>query len=389
MSTIEIHGECDPHFSRVRDAFRENFATRGDLGACVAVSIAGRMVVDLWGGFADKARTRPWAKDTIANVFSTTKGLTAILAHRLVDRGVLDLDAPVSRYWPEFAQAGKEDVLVRWLLSHRAGLPAIRAPLPAAAMFEWSTMTSALAAEEPWWIPGTKHAYHALTFGWLVGETMRRASGKTVSTLLREEIAGPLGADVHIGLDAKDDARVADIRNAPPPQPGEPSLAARILSDTTSMAARAFANPPAMIIGGTVNSRAFRAAELPAVNGHTNARALARIYGAARSLLSRDALARAAHEESSGDDEVLGVPTRFSTGFMLANEGMRMGARAFGHIGAGGSVAFGDDDAELGFGYVMNKSGSHLAMDPRAQALADATYESLGAQLASRASDSG
>jgi CubicO group peptidase (beta-lactamase class C family) len=378
MSDLEIHGECDPRFARVRDAFRENFATRNDLGACVAVSLGGRMVVDLWGGFADKARSRPWSKDTIANVFSTTKGLTAILAHRLVDRGVLDLDAPASRYWPELAQAGKEHVLVRWLLSHRAGLPAIRAPLPAEAMFDWSAMTRALEVEEPWWIPGTKHAYHALTFSWLVGETMRRASGKTVGALLREEIAEPLGADVHIGLDAKHDARVADIRNAPPPKPGEPSLAARIMSDTTSMAARAFANPPAMLLAGTVNSRAFRAAELPAVNGHTNARALARIYGAVRSLLSRDSLSRCAEEESSGEDEVLGVPTRFSTGFMLANDGMSIGPRAIGHIGAGGSVAFGDDAAELGFGYVMNKSGGHLAMDPRARALADATYESLG-----------
>lgn len=372
----QIHGTCDPRFARVRDVFSENLTTRGELGASVAVVLEGRLVVDLWAGWCDKARTRPWAKDTIANVFSTTKGLTALVALRLVDRGLLDLDAPIARYWPELG-AGRGGAPVRWLLSHRIGLPALREPMPTEAFFDWAKMTTALETEAPWWTPGERHAYHAITYGWLVGEIIRRASGKTMGALLREEIAGPLGADAYVGLDASFDARVAEIRNAPPPPPGEPNLVARIMSSPTSMAARAFANPPAMTISTTVNSRAFRAIEQPAVNGHANARALATIYGAAHALLSPESLARCSTEESRGDDEVLGVETRFGHGFMLATDGMRMGPRAFGHVGAGGSVGFADPELRLAFGYVMNKMAAHVTMDPRAQALADATYASL------------
>ena len=213
-----IHGHCDPRFQRVKDVFVHSFEDRLALGASVAVTVDGRPVVDLWGGFADGHKTRPWTRDTLVNVFSTTKGLTAMVAHRLVDQGLLDLDAPVARYWPEFAQADKGSIPVAELLDHQAGLPAVRAMLPNEALYDWSAMTSALAAQEPWWRPGTRHGYHAVTYGWLVGEVIRRASGRTVGTIFREELAGPLGLDIHIGFGPEHDERVASLRAGPRPE---------------------------------------------------------------------------------------------------------------------------------------------------------------------------
>jgi len=223
MAGIRIEGRCDPRFERVKAAFAENFEKRNEYGAAVAVKLAGQPVVDLWAGHTDKARTQAWARDTIANVFSTTKGMTAICAHRLVDQGKLDLDAPVVRYWPEFGQAGKEKMPVRMLLNHQAGLAAIRKKLNDEDMYNWETMASALAAQEPWWTPGTRHGYHALTIGFLVGEVMRRITGKSVGAYFRDEIAGPLGLDCHIGLKAGDDNRCATILASPPPPPDQPA----------------------------------------------------------------------------------------------------------------------------------------------------------------------
>jgi CubicO group peptidase (beta-lactamase class C family) len=223
MAAHMIEGESDPRFERVRKAFAANFETRREVGAAVAVTFDGRPVVDLWGGTSDRAAARSWARDTIVNVYSTTKGLVAICAHRLVDQGRLDLDSPVARYWPEFAQAGKQDLPVRFLLNHKAGLPAIKAALPLDAVFDWKTMTTMLAAHEPWWVPGTRHGYHAMTYGWLVGEVIRRITGKSPGRYFRDEIAGPLGLDCHIGLDAKHDVRVAPIIAAPPPPPAIPT----------------------------------------------------------------------------------------------------------------------------------------------------------------------
>src|SRR5271154_5453584 len=211
MPDLHIEGTCDAQFARVKEAFAENFEKRNEYGATVAVTIAGKPVLDLWAGHADKARTRPWTRDTLVNVFSTTKGLTAICAHRLADQGKLDFDAPVARYWPEFAQNGKDRIPVRYLLNHRAGLPAIRKQLPEDAAYDWHVMTTALAAEEPWWEPGTRHGYHALTYGWLVGEVIRRISGMSIGRYLREHIAGPLGLDFKIGLAPDDEARAAEV----------------------------------------------------------------------------------------------------------------------------------------------------------------------------------
>lgn len=385
MDTPAIHGTCDASFLRVKETFAAGFASGAELGASVAVVVDGKTVVDLWAGIADKSSGRLWERDTLANVFSTTKGVTAICAHRLVEQGLLDLDAPAAKLWPELAAAGKEDVTLRHILSHRAGLAAVRAPLPREAIFEPDTMARALAAESPWWEPGTKHGYHAMTFGWLVGEMIRRASGKSVGAYLRDELAGPLQLDLHIGLDAKDDARCAELRPGRK-APGQKTLFEQIMEAPEGLTAKAFTNPFTMMFPDTFASRAWRGAEIPALNGHATARALARLYGALGCggktdgvhVLSHESIARAGEEQSVGADEVLPVSTRFGLGFMLPQPHDAWGGpRAFGHPGAGGSVAFADPEAHLGFGYVMNRMGTQILVDPRAKALADATYASL------------
>ena len=385
MTDVAIEGTCDARFERVREAFAVNFVSRRETGASISIALDGRTVVDLWGGWADKARTRPWTRDTIVNVYSTTKGLTAICAHRLAAKGRLDLDAPVAKYWPEFAVNGKQRIAIRALLNHRAGLPAIRKPLVPEDLYDWRTMTDALAAEEPWWEPGTKHGYHALTFGYLVGEVIRRITGKSVGGYFRDEIAAPLKIDAYIGLQARDDGRVEMI-GAPLPAPGEFNLFAEAAKHPESVTAKTFMNPLVLSMA-KVNSREWRAAEIPAANGHTNGRALARLYGAmarggevdgVRVVEARE-ISACHTEESRGPDAVLLIPTRFSAGFMLSQPGEEMGpsARAFGHPGAGGSLGFADPDAKIGFGYAMNRMGGGILLDPRAKALIAAVYASL------------
>jgi CubicO group peptidase (beta-lactamase class C family) len=392
-----VRGDCDSRFAAVREAFGANFTERGDLGAAVCVYVDGTPVVDLWGGHADAARTRPWERDTLVSVASTTKGVTALCAHILVDRGRLDLDSPVASYWPAFARHGKGDVPVRWLLSHRAGLPAVREDLTLAALLDWDTFTGALADTEPWWTPGTRHGYHALTYGHLVGEVIRRVTGTTVGAFLRSEVTGPLGSDFHIGLPPAEHARAAEVRLASRPIGAEPSPLERMLQEPGSMAARAFLNPPRPL--DAVNSPAWREAEIPAANGHTTARAVARIYGALACggrldgvrLVSEGAIAAAIVEQSRGDDPILGAPTRFALGFMLplpehfeafgyGRAAFGPGARAFGHWGYGGSAGFADLDRRVGFAYVMNQQRLAAPTNPdrRWPALVDAVYEALG-----------
>ncbi|MEZ4333194.1 MAG: serine hydrolase domain-containing protein [Myxococcota bacterium] len=397
-----VHGTCDPRFETVRRIFAERIASKQEVGAAIAFTLDGELVVDLWGGHADRQRTRPWERDTIVNTYSTTKGMTTICAHRLVEQGRLDLDAPVARYWPEFAQAGKQDIPVRWLLSHRAGLPAIRKPMPAESLYDWDAMVAALAETAPWWTPGTQHGYSPVTFGHLVGEVIRRIDGRTVGRMFREEIARPLEADFHIGLDARDDARVADMIGglAPARAEGEPEAStpkprlkgpfARFMqdmTDPTTMVGAAFNNPP--IPRGGVNQRAWRGAEIPAANGHGTARALARIYGAlARGgaidgvrLLEPDTIASATEEQAAGPDATLaGMPIRYGVGFMLRSESMPFSPspRAFGHPGAGGSLGMADPDRRIGFGFVMNKMGAALTGGQTGYAVIDAFYRSLG-----------
>ncbi|HVA41294.1 MAG TPA: serine hydrolase domain-containing protein [Candidatus Binataceae bacterium] len=386
MADVAIEGTCDARFARVREAFAENFASRRETGASVAIALDGRLVADLWGGWADKARTRPWTRDTIVNVYSTTKGLTAICAHRLAGEGRLELDAPIAKYWPEFAANGKNRITVRHLLNHRAGLPAIRKPLAPEDLYDWRTMTDALAAEEPWWEPGTRHGYHALTFGYLVGEVIRRITGQSVGSYFKDQIVAPLKIDAHIGLDAREDRRVAEMIGAPPPAPGEFNLFAEMARNPKSVTVKTFMNPMVLSMA-MVNSRGWRGAEIPAANGHTNGRALARLYGAlarggetdgVRVMAARE-IGACQVEESHGPDEVLMISTRFSSGFMLSQPGEEMGpnAGAFGHPGAGGSLGFADPEAKIGFGYAMNRMGGGILLDPRAKALITAAYASL------------
>jgi CubicO group peptidase (beta-lactamase class C family) len=388
MTQTQIDGKCDARFGRAREAFAENFETRGDVGASVAVTVDGRPVVDLWGGFADKARTRPWRHDTIVNVYSATKGVTATCLNRLVDEGRVDLDAPVAAYWPEFAQAGKDTLRVRWLLSHRAGLPAVRKTLPADALLSWDLMTAALAEQEPWWEPGTRHGYHALTFGHLVGEVVRRVTGKSLGTYCREEITGPLAIDFHIGLNARDDARCAEVIAAPPLPPGQSNpLAAAASGDPESLAAKALNNPPGALRLSMINSPAWRHAEVPAANGHTNARALARFYGALACrgevdgvrILSPAQVEQCYVEQSNGLDAVLSVPMRFGLGYRLTQPAAPYGPNphTFGHTGAGGSFGCADPDAKIGFAYTMNQMGSQVLLDSRVAALLGALYSAI------------
>jgi CubicO group peptidase (beta-lactamase class C family) len=384
---VAIEGVCGVRFRRVREAFADNFTQHGEVGAAVAVTVEDTPVVDLWAGHADAARTRRWARDTIVNVASATKGLTAICAHRLADGGLLDLDAPVARYWPEFGQAGKAAIPVHLLLSHRAGLPAIDAPLPTSAVYDWDTMTSALAAQRPWWEPGTRHGYHVFTFGWLVGEVVRRIAGKSVGSFWREEVADPLGIDCHIGLAAGHDGRVAEFLPALPSLTGEPDWEAELIRNASPMVQKAYNNPPKTV--ADMNTRAWRGAEIPAGNAHTNARALARVYGALACggevdgfrVLSPHGIERARTEQTSGPDAVLfGWPTRFGLGFALPPEGTGFGpssATAFGHPGAGGSIGFADPAAHVGFGYTMNQIQTAIPPGPRALHLIDALYRSL------------
>lgn len=356
-------GECEPRFEGVRRAFDAGFAKHGELGAAVSVVQGGRTVVDLWGGHQDEARTAAWQRDTLVNVFSVTKGVVATCLAMLADRGRLDVDAPVSDYWPEFAAAGKQHVRVSELLAHQAGLPAVRARLPDDAHIDWNVMTAALAAERPWWPPGRALGYHAITWGWLAGEVLRRVDGRSAGVFLREEIATPLGLDLHLGAPAEIDARTSRIA-AGSAGIGLPTLLYWLRTPhRMPMRLRVFTNPAQR--EAKLDTRAWRAAEIPATNGISNARALAALYGVLACggesggsfLLRPAALARATRTQSEGRDIVFGFRSRFGLGFMLDSKhlGIAAGARSFGHTGAGGAFAFADPERRLAFAYTPNR----------------------------------
>ncbi|MGW4238741.1 serine hydrolase domain-containing protein [Streptomyces sp. NPDC004749] len=389
MTTVD--GEVAHRFEPVRDAFAANFAQHGDIGAAVCVYWHGRPVVDLWGGVSDPETGRPWTRDTLQLVYSATKGATATAAHMLAERGMLDLDAPVANYWPEFAANGKTDIPVRWLLSHQAGLAALDQPLPLAEALVWDPMVAALAAQRPLWSPGTAHGYHGRTWGWLVGEVIRRVSGRSPGRFFADVIAGALGLDFFIGLPAGERGRVSRMvyrrpavdltlmpAEAVPEKLREQVAAWR---DPNSFSNRAFAvTDPSAI---DFDSPEVQAAELPSSNGIGTARALARMYAALIGevdgvrLLTPESLSSATEEKASGKDKVMVSPSRFSTGYMLPTEGNLMtGPNAFGHTGRGGSLGFADPAQGIAFGYVTNHivSGSD---DVRAASLTEAVRKSL------------
>ena len=365
-----VSGHCEAAFEPLRTALSDILVAGSEIGVALAVYLDGRPVVDLWAGHEDAERRRPWRADTIVNLYSVGKAVTAVCALRLVDAGLLDLDAPIARYWPEFAQAGKATIPVRFLLTHQAGLPAIARPLPAEAMFDWGVMIDALAAQEPWWPPGSRHGYHVNMQGFLLGEIVRRITGRTLGTYLREDIAGPAGIDFFIGFGPELDARCADLLPPPPSPEGEAlvrllSADPRTLSGLALMRVNAYRNPPTVSGTGIINTRAWRAAEVPSTNGHGNARAVARLYSALAGdgtldgvrILSPAIIAEAIEEHVYGEDAMLQRPTRFGLGFQLTQAERRLGPnpRAFGHFGAGGSLGFADPYTRLAFGYVMNQ----------------------------------
>ena len=391
---MDIQGFCDTKFQAVRQEFERNFRERGEVGASVCVTVQGQPVVNLWGGTANANANTPWKEDSVSLVFSCTKGATALCAHILASRGLLDLDAPVSQYWPKFAQAGKENVTVKMLLNHQAGLPALRKPLPEGAFYNWDLMISALEEEAPFWEPGTRNGYHALTFGWLVGEIVRRVSGKSLGTFFREEIAGPLDLDFWIGLPEQMEPRVAPMIPAEP-TPNSPFFAA--MADPHSLQALCLQNTGGyMAASPDFDSRAAHAAEIGGAGGITNARGLAGMYaplacGGKRNgveLVSQEALARmSAVSSATGMDATLLMSSRFALGFMKSMDNRRqlpglsssvlISEDAFGHAGAGGSLGFADPKAEMSFGYSMNKMGEGTGLNERGQSLVDATYLSL------------
>lgn len=388
----EIDGEVAAGFEPVREAFAANFDRHGDIGAAMCVYRHGKPVVDLWGGIADPDTGRPWTRDTLQLVYSATKGATATAAHLLAQRGALDLDAPVAKYWPEFATAGKADLPVRWLLSHQAGLVALDRPVPMNKALTWHPMTDALAVQRPQWAPGAAHGYHGRTWGWLVGEVIRRASGRTPGRFFAEEIAGPLGLDFYIGLPTSERDRLShmvyqqpdvDLTTVPPESIAE-DLREMVAAwrDPNSLSNRAFAvTDPAAI---DFNSPEVQAAELPSSNGIGTARALARMYASLIGevdgvrLLAPETLASAIKEQANGTDQVMLVQSRFSSGYMLPTETTPMtGPNAFGHTGRGGSLAFADPEYGIAFSYSMN----HIIGGPddsRAASLVDAVRSSLG-----------
>ncbi|MGB8961732.1 MAG: serine hydrolase domain-containing protein [Pseudonocardiaceae bacterium] len=365
-----IHGTTEPRFQAVRDAFAANFRDHAEVGAALCVYHHGRCVVDLWGGIADLSTGTPWAENTLAYVFSTTKGFTATCAHLLAQQGKLDWDVPVADYWPEFAAGGKQHIPVRWLLSHRAGLPALDTPLPLADALAWHPVTTVLAAQRPLWVPGSAHGYHAETFGWLIGEVICRITGRTPGTFFAEEIAIPLGLDAYIGLPPAHAHRVSRLIE-PPAASHTDSPALRRASAITTP--RIDPNDPRV-----------HAAEIPSSNGITTARALARLYHALIDptadypLLTPDTLTTATTPQSDGLDLTLGAPTRFGLGYALPSTTFPLfGPGSFGHGGRGGSLGAAHPPSRTTVGYVMNHMHTGLTTDHRFTNLATAITTSI------------
>ena len=372
MAGSPINGTCDPAFASVREEFETNFARRGEVGAAVAVYKDGQKVVDLWGGHKDLQRKTPWREDTIVIMNSLAKSMSAVCTHTLIDRGKIDFDAPVAKYWPEFAQAGKESIRVSHVLSHTDGVIYCD-HAPAGSWFDWHTHIHALEQQAPAWTPpGSKGAYNSINIGFLLGEIVRRVTGKTIGTFLREEVTGKLGADYHIGLRPEEIARVSDMH--PNPKNGFFAIA----SDPTTPLGRAFLSAPKM--GYFQNSREIREIEVPSFSGHGNARAMARIYAMLAGngaidgvrILSPEAVARAAQLVWEDDCIMTKRRIRMGYGFMHNEPGtapMGSNMAAFGHTGTGGAIAWADRERNLSFAYCTNFQREGPGIGPRGAAL--------------------
>jgi CubicO group peptidase (beta-lactamase class C family) len=378
---VTIQGTCDPRFNRVRDALEKNLKTGEDIGSSAAVFIDGEPLVDIWGGYIDAARTRPWERDTIVNNFSTTKTMTALAALVLADRGELDFDARVTKYWPEFAAAGKKDVEVKQFLAHNSGLPGWTEPVTVADVLDREKAVTLLERQEPWFKPGSTLAYHAITYGPLIGEVIRRITGKTLGTFFTDEIAGPLGADYHIGTGPECDARVSPMIQGSP----------FIESNTDNKVRdRVYMNPyPTPQIASTIE---WRRGELGGSNGHGNARSVAAVQsvmsngGEARGvrLFSRATCERALQIESDALDLVMRLPLRFGLGYSLASPAVTQvyGPHVDGHRlafwgGSGGSFVMNDLDARMTVAFVMNRHLEQGGIDHRAIDVIRAAYDCL------------
>jgi CubicO group peptidase (beta-lactamase class C family) len=372
---MSVSGTAQPRFEPLRAVLAGNLASGADLGASVCATVRGETVADLWGGYADAEKTRAWQNDTIVNVYSTTKTMTALTALMLADQGVIAFEDPVAKYWPEFAAAGKQDVTVAHLMSHASGLSGWKEPLAKADLYDWEKCTSLLAAQAPFWEPGTQPGYHAATQGYLVGEVIRRATGKSVGTVFREEIAEPLSADFHIGLPASEDARVADL--IPPPV----SISEQSSSDIQAN----MANNPGIDVLET-RTRAWRGAEIPAAGGTGNARSVAEIHailangGVARGkrFLSEAGCRRALDCQIEGTDLVLGIPVRFGMGFGLSGGLVPLpNASSCYWGGYGGSIIIIDMEAGTTISYVMNRMEGTTTGDIRGFSLAMAFWQAM------------
>ncbi len=391
-TAVAVSGTCHPSFADVETEFRRNFSERGEVGASVCVTVDGERVVDLWGGAkAETDDAAAWEADTLVTVFSCTKGMTALCAHLLIDRGLLDLDAPVGEYWPEYAagaNGAKAQTTVRMMLSHQAGVPALRDALPDGTAHDWDEMCARLASETPFWEPGTRNGYHMLTFGWVVGELVRRVSGRSLGAFLAEEIARPTAADVWLGLPEAEEVRVARVIPNVPDPTKPTAFTEAIMADRNGVNALALLNSG----GFNPNSRATHAAEIGGGGGLATARGLAAMYGPTAlgggDLFSPEAVARmGAVAVATERDAVLCLPSRFALGFMksMDNRGRRfknsdscvLGESAFGHVGAGGSIGFCDPSKRLSMGYAMSRMGPGILLNERGQSLIDAVYRTL------------
>ncbi len=382
--SVPLNGTLDPRFQPVLDAFMENYRREDEIGSAVSVVVDGRTVVDLWGGWRDSGRQREWQHDTIVCMMSVSKGITGLAFGLLVDRGLVDVNQPVAKYWPEFAANGKDSLPVRFILDHRAGLPIVADPLWPGAIYDHQAICKALAAQAPLWQPGTVAAYHIHTQGYLLGEIVRRVTGRTVGTFLREEIAEPLAADYMIGsLSKHDQARCAEVM---------PNMQARLFAakeaETDTLRSKAFVQNPAEPWPVTLNSSSWRESEIASGNGHGNARGVARIYGAfARGgtldgvrLTRPESIAAMITEQHNMTELMQDRPYHQALGILLNTpEAVYMGPnrRAFGHHGIGGSIGFADPDAHVGFSYSVNRMHSVGTNGPRALRLIDALYSIL------------